>query len=167
MPDGKALSGFSHEYKRHGTTTLFAAMEVATGLVKARQLGRRRRREFLQFMNDLVELYPDRELHVVLDNLNTHKPKEDRWLKRHPKVHFHYTPTHAPWLNQVEVWVSIPSRSALKGASFRSVEQLSEAIEKFVEVYNPRAHPFEWTKGEVGQKGLKSKLNLSDAVQAK
>ena len=92
LPDGKALTGFSHGYKRHGTTTLFAALEVATGHVTAGHYRRRRRREFLDFMNQLVDLYQGFELHVVLDNLNTHKPKRDRWLKRHRKVHLHYTP---------------------------------------------------------------------------
>src|SRR6266404_3670993 len=70
---------------------------------------RRRRREFLDFMNEIVALYPQRELHVILDNLNTHKPKHDRWLARHKNIHFHFTPTHASWLNQVEVWFSILS----------------------------------------------------------
>jgi transposase len=167
MADGKALSGFNHEYKRHGTTTLFAALETATGLIKASQFPRRRRREFLQFMNELVELYPDQELHVILDNLNTHKPKEDRWLRQHPKVHFHFTPTHASWLNQVETWFSILSRQALRGASFTSVAQLSAALQNFVEAYNPRAHPFEWTKSEVGPKGLKVRIERSAAIQDK
>ncbi|MDP2950350.1 MAG: IS630 family transposase [Chloroflexota bacterium] len=102
LPDGQAVRGFNHEYKRHGTTTLFAALEVATGLVRVGHYQRRRRREFLDFMNGVVTLHPDTELHVVLDNLNTHKPKHDRWLARHPNVHLHYTPTHASWLNQVE-----------------------------------------------------------------
>ena len=117
LPNGKALTGFSHGYKRHGTTTLFAALEVTTGQVKAGHYKRRRRVEFLDFMNQIVADYPDKELHVILDNLNTHKPKNDMWLKRHPRVKFHYTPTSASWLNQIEVWFSILSRSALKGAS--------------------------------------------------
>jgi transposase len=95
MPNGRALTGQSHNYKRHGTTTLFAALNVATGKVSGRQYKRRRRIEFLDFMNRIVAEYPGRELHVILDNLNTHKPKDDRWLKRHPNVHFHFTPTKA------------------------------------------------------------------------
>ncbi len=118
LPNGQALTGFSHGYKRHGTTTLFAALEVATGYVTGAHYWRRRRRDFLDFMNRLVALYEGYQLHVVLDNLNTHKPKRDRWLKRHPNVHFHYTPTRASWLNQVEIWFSILSRRALRGASF-------------------------------------------------
>lgn len=84
LPNGRTLSGHSHDYKRNGTTTLFAALEVATGKVTAVHKRRRRRGEFLDFMNQVVRAYPDRELHVVLDNLSTHKPKNDQWLKRHP-----------------------------------------------------------------------------------
>src|SRR5271165_3686588 len=90
LPNGKALSGFSHDYKRHGTTTLFAALEVTTGLVKAGHYRRRRRVQFLDFMNGIVAAYPERNihviLHVILDNLNTHKPKHDRWRERHQNV---------------------------------------------------------------------------------
>ena len=92
LPNGKALTGFGHEYKRHGTTTLFAALDVATGLVRGGHYRRRRRVDFLHFMNRTVAEHPDREIHVILDNLNTHKPKHDRWLARHPNVHFHFTP---------------------------------------------------------------------------
>jgi len=156
LPDGRALTGFAHEYRRHGTTTLFAALEVATGLVQTGHYGRRRRREFLDFMNEVVAARPGTELHVVLDNLNTHKPKHDVWLARHRNVHFHFTPTHGSWLNQVEVWFSILVRAALAGASFTSPAQVRAAIDRFVAVYNPTAAPFEWTKREVHQVGLSS-----------
>lgn len=149
LPDGKALNGFSHCYTRHGTTTLFAALEVTTGLVKTAHYQRRRRREFLDFMNDIVATHPGREIHVVLDNLNTHKPKQDRWLKRHTQVHFHFIPTYSSWLNQVECWFSILSRHALRGASFTSPRQLRQAIDDFVHVYNQNAAPFEWKKAVV------------------
>ena len=152
LPDGRALSGYSHEYRRHGTSTLFAALVVATGLVKAGHFNRRRRREFLQFTNDVIADYPDQEVHVILDNLNIHKPKQDQWLARHPNVHFHFTPTRASWLNQIETWFSILSRGALKNASFTSIEELRAAIDRFIEAYNERATPFEWTKREVGRK---------------
>lgn len=154
LPNGQALTGFSHGYKRHGTTTLFAALEVATGFINAGHYWRRRRREFLDFMNQLVDLYEGFELHVVLDNLNTHKPQHDRWLRRHPNVHFHYTPTYSSWLNQVEVWFSILSRRALRGASFTSPWQVREAIDKFIQAYNKNATPFEWTKTTVRQRRL-------------
>lgn len=159
LPDGKAVNGFSHCYTRHGTTTLFAALEITTGLVKTAHYHRRRRREFLEFMNEIVAEHPGREIHVVLDNLSTHKPKEDRWLKRHPLVKFHFTPTYSSWLNQVEVWFSILSRQALRGASFTSPAQLRQAIDDFVAVYNEKAAPFEWKKAVVFSSGPKKKYS--------
>lgn len=150
LPNGKAITGFSHEYKRHGTTTLFAGLEVVTGQVKAGHYKRKRRREFLDFMNEIVADYPpDVELHVILDNLSTHKPKNDRWVARHKNVHLHFTPTHASWLNQVEIWFSILWRSALRGASFTSPHQVRSAIDRFIAVYNETAAPFEWRKKTV------------------
>ena len=155
LPDGKAVNGFSHCYKRHGTTTLFAALDIATGQIKTAHYARRRRREFLDFMNEIVAQNPDRQIHVVLDNLNTHRPKRDRWLKMHPNVHLHFTPTYSSWLNQVECWFSILSRSALRGGSFTSPRQLREAINAFVEAYNEHAAPFEWSKAVVHPAGPK------------
>jgi len=149
LPNGRALTGYAHEYKRHGTTTLFAALEVATGQVRVAHTKRKRRREFLSFMNELVAAHPHREMHVILDNLSTHKPKNDRWLARHPLVHFHHTPTHASWLNMVEVWFSMLWRNALRGASFTSPAQLRSQIDKYVAAHNKLATPFEWTKAEV------------------
>ena len=158
LPNGKAITGFSHEYKRHGTTTLFAGLEVVTGQVKAGHYKRKRRREFLDFMNELVADYPaDVELHVILDNLNTHKPKNDRWAIRHTNVHFHFTPTHASWLNQVEIWFSILWRAALRGASFTSPRQVRDAIDRFIAVYNETAAPFEWRKESVYPSKMKHK----------
>ncbi len=157
LPNGKALTGFSHDYKRHGTTTLFAALETATGLVKADHYGRRRRQEFLDFMDQVMADYEDQDIHVILDNLKTHKPKEDRWLKRHPNVHFHFTPTHASWLNQVETWFSLLWREALRGASFTSPRQLRQAIDWFIQACNANATPFEWTATEVHQSVPKHK----------
>lgn len=154
LPNGKCINGYSHGYKRHGTTTLFAALDIATGLVKSGHYNRRRRREFLDFMNEIVASYPDSQIHVILDNLNTHKPKNDRWLKQHENVHFHYTPTYTPWLNQIEIWFSILSRRVVKNGSFVSVRQLREAIDRFIAAYNEEAAPFEWTKKEVHPKDL-------------
>lgn len=146
LPNGKAITGYNHEYKRHGTTTLFAALDIATGMVKAGHYNRRRRIEFLDFMNGVVKEHPEKEIHVILDNLSTHKPKRDMWLARHPNVHFHYTPTHASWLNQVEVWFSILTVAALRPASFTSPQDVRDAIDRFIAAYNPKAHPFQWTK---------------------
>jgi hypothetical protein len=157
LPNGRTLTGHSHDYKRNGTTTLFAAFEVATGKVIAAHRKRRRRVEFLGFMNDIVALYPDTAIHVVLDNLNTHKPKNDRWLKRHPNVRFHFTPTRASWLNQVEIWFSILEGKSLRGASFTSVKQLKEHIDAFIQAYNQTATPFVWTKAKVHQRRVKGR----------
>lgn len=157
LPNGQSLTGFNHEYERHGTTTLFAALNIATGQVKAGHYARRRRLEFLDFMNQVIAEHPGREVHVVLDNLSTHKPKRDRWLAAHPNVHLHFTPTHASWLNQIEVWFSILSRQALRGASFISITQVRAAIDAFIAAYNPTAHPFAWTKVSVRPKTLASK----------
>ena len=151
LPNGQALAGFSHEYRRHGTSTLFAALAVATGQVVAGHYRRRRRVEFLNFMNRVVAAYPEQELHIILDNLSTHKPKHDRWLASHPRIHLHYTPTHASWLNLIEVWFSILARAALAGASFTSVHALREAIDRFLAAWKTEAHPFEWTKEVVHQ----------------
>jgi len=159
LPNGKALAGYAHEYTRHGTTTLFAALEVTTGLVKTGHFNRRRRREFLHFMNEVVAEHPGQELHVVLDNLNTHKPKHDRWLARHRNVHFHYTPTHASWLNQIEVWFSLLTRFALRPQSFTHPRQVRQAIDAYTEVSNEHAAPFEWTKRYVAQKPLRHKYS--------
>lgn len=158
LPNGRTLSGHSHDYKRNGTSTLFAAFEVATGKVVATHKKRRRRVEFLDFMNRIVAGYPAATaIHVVLDNLNTHKPKNDQWLKRHPNVKFHFTPTRASWLNQVEIWFSILERKSLRGASFSSVKQLLEHIDAFIKAYNADAAPFVWTKARVHQRRFKGR----------
>ena len=155
LPNGRAMTGQSHDDKRHGTTTLFAALEVATGAVTGRHYKRRRRVEFLDFMNRIVAKHPGKDIHVILDNLRTHKPKRDLWLRRHPKVHFHYTPTHASWLNQIEIWFSILAGKSLKGGSFGSVQDLVAHINSFIASYNHDARPFVWTKSVVHQKRLK------------
>ena len=152
LANGRALTGHSHNYKRHGTSTLFAALEIATGKITGQHRKRRRRREFLGFMNDIVAQHEGREIHVILDNLNTHKPKRDRWLARHKNVHFHYTPTSASWLNQVEIWFSILAGKSLKNKSFTGVQELRNHIDDFIKAYNKTATPFCWTKTTVSQK---------------
>jgi transposase len=160
LPNGRTLTGHSHDYKRHGTTTLFAAFEVATGKVTGAHKKRRRRKEFLAFMDEVVATYPKTRLEVILDNLSTHK-KNEAWLARHPLVTFHYTPTRASWLNQVEGWFSILQGQSLTGASFTSVEQLKEHIDAFIKNYNEDAEPFVWTKSKVHQRRVKGR-RLSD-----
>jgi hypothetical protein len=151
MPKGCALTGQSHDYVRHGTTTLFAALDVSTGKIAAAHAKRGRRLEFLAFMDRLVKAYPGRQWHVVLDNLNIHEKKET-WLARHPNVKFHDTPTHASWLNPIENWFSILQGQSLSGASGTALSQLLDHIHAFVEKYNQTAKPFAWTKKEVRQK---------------
>ncbi|MGO8684065.1 MAG: IS630 family transposase [Thermoleophilia bacterium] len=154
--DGQTFRGFSDRYKRHGTTTLFGALEVVTGLVTTGHYQRRRRIEFLDFMNRLIRQYPaDQEIHVVLDNLSTHAKKGGTWLARHPQVHFHFTPTNASWLNQIEVWFSILTLRLLRGGSFTSAKELREAIDCFTRAYCEDCSPFVWTKDSVQQVTLK------------
>jgi len=146
---GKIVRGFKSAYKRHGTLNLFAALEVATGVIRGRTTGRKRRVEFLAFMDEVVaDLPTDREIHVILDNYCIHK-RNDQWLARHPNVFFHFTPTSASWLNMVEIWFGIFTRKALRGASFQEIEQLRQAIEDYIEVYSINPTPFVWRKREV------------------
>src|SRR5262245_27914979 len=105
-------------------------------------------------MNAIVAAYPDSEVHAIVDNLNTHKPKNDRWLKQHRNVHFHFTPTRASWLNQIEIWFSILAGQSLKGAFFTSVTQLRQHIDAFIDDYNKTATPFVWTKNHGPSKPL-------------
>jgi DDE superfamily endonuclease len=147
-------------YKRHGTTTLFAALEVATGKIIATHSKRRRRVEFLDFINSVTAAFPNRKLHVILDNLNTHR-KNEHWLKAHPNVQFHFTPTSASWLNQIEVWFSILQGQSLSGTSFSSLKQLQDHIDAYVNAYNDRAEPFVWTKKKVRQRRFKGAVSLS------
>jgi len=156
MPNGRALTGHSHDYKRNGITTLFAAYEVATGKVMGKYEKRRRRKEFLAFMDDVVAAHPKQQLAIILDNLNTHKKNED-WLARHPLVTFHYTPTRASWLNQVECWFSLLQGQSLAGASFNSVDELKAHIDAYIAAHNETAEPFVWTKSEVHQRRVKGR----------
>lgn len=155
---GKVVRGFKSTYKRHGTLNLFAALQVATGHVKTATTTLKRRAEFLQFMDAILAETPaERELHVILDNYCTHK-RCDAWLAQHANVHFHFTPTSASWLNQVEIWFGIMSRKALRGASFKSVAELRAAIEAFIAAYNPQAKPFKWRKREVKGSQLRNTI---------
>ncbi len=156
LPNGRSLTGQSHDYKRHGTTTLFAALEVATGKILATHSKRRRRVEFLDFMDRVTAAFPSRQLHVILDNLSTHK-KNEEWLEAHPNVKFHFTPTSASWLNQVEVWFSILQGQSLSGASFTSLKQLEQHIDAYIKAYNVKAEPFVWTKKKVRQRPFKAR----------
>ena len=146
---GKIVRGLKSTYKRHGTINLFAALNVATGTIQSKTTETKKRPDFQAFMDDVIKDVPvDQEIHVILDNYCTHKKNHD-WLARHPNVHFHFTPTSASWLNQVEIWFGIFSRKTLSGASFVSTAELVQAIEAFIAAYNQSASPFVWRKREV------------------
>jgi transposase len=137
----------SFDYLRHGTTTLFAALEVATGKVTDACTERHRHQEFLAFLRQVARAYPRRELHVVVDNYATHKhPTVQAWLARHPRVTLHFTPTSGSWLNLVEAFFSIITRQALRRGNFPTVADLIAAIERFIDAWNDRCRPFTWTK---------------------
>ena len=144
----KKPQSWTNEYVRHGTQTLIAALEIATGKVVAHIRNRRTSVNFLRFMNDVVQTHPNRELHVVIDNLNIHKNEAARrWLNRHPQVRFHYTPTHASWLNLIECFFSILSKQGLAHSVQRSKQDLKELLRRFLANYNETCNPFTWTKG--------------------
>lgn len=156
--NGKVVRAYRSTYKRHGTLNLFAALEVATGQVKTAFTQLKRREQFLEFMDQIVaETASGQELHVILDNYSTHK-KCDAWLTEHPNVHFHFTPTSASWLNQVEIWFGILSRKALRGLSTRSTVELRQAIEAFIAAYAKNAKPFKWRKREVKGSQLRNTI---------
>ena len=137
----------THDYVRHGTTTLFAALEIATGKVTGLCKKRHRHQEFLAFLKHVVRAYPDVELHLVMDNYTTHKhAKVKAWLADNPRIHVHFTPTSGSWLNMVEIWFGIIERQAIHRGTFGSVKDLNAKIRAFVNGWNDRCHPFVWTK---------------------
>jgi putative transposase len=141
------LEGVTHDYYRHGTTTLFAALDVLDGEVITLCKPRHRHQEFLGFLKHLETSVPaDLDVHLIADNYATHKhPRVKAWLARHPRYHLHYTPTYASWLNQVERWFALITQQAIRRGSFRSVRELVHKIESFVTHYNLHRRPFLWT----------------------
>lgn len=137
----------THDYKRHGTTNLFAALNVLTGEVKGRCFSRRRTSEFLKFMTAVAGKYPkQQEIHVILDNLSTHdNPEVGQWLAKYPCVTFHFTPKGASWINQVETFFGIITRQAIRRGDFKSVAHLVKRIGDYIEYWNEDARPFEWS----------------------
>ncbi len=137
----------SHDYVRHGTTTLFAALEIATGQVTAACKPRHRHQEFLAFLKQVARAYPEGELHLVMDNYAAHKhPAVKTWLAANPRIVVHFTPTHASWMNLVEVWFSLIERQAIHRGTYRSVPDLNAKIRAYITGWNDRSHPFVWTK---------------------
>jgi len=141
------VEGVTHDYVRHGTTTLFAALDIASGQVLTRCKPRHRHQEFLGFLHHIdANVPPDLDIHLVVDNYATHKHgKVRRWLAARPRYHVHYTPTYSSWLNQVEIWFNLITQRAIRRGTFRSVKELVAKIESFVAHYNTKSKPFTWT----------------------
>jgi putative transposase len=141
------VEGVTHNYVRHGTTTLFAALNIASGDVITSCKRRHRHQEYLGFLKQIEANVPGKlDIHLVVDNYATHKhPSVKRWLAMHPRYHVHYTPTYASWLNQVEIWFNLITQQAIRRGTFRSVKELVANIERYVQRYNKHPHPFVWT----------------------
>ena len=137
----------THDYIRHGTTSLFAALDVATGKVIGQCHRRHRHQEFLKFLERVdAQLPPDRDVHVIMDNYGTHKaPKVIRWFVRHPRYRLHFTPTSASWLNQVERFFATITTRRIRRGTFESVPALEAAIHEYLAHYNEHCTPFVWT----------------------
>lgn len=138
----------THDYRRHGTTTLFAALDIATGKVIGQLHRRHRAKEFLKFLALLDERVPaNTDAHVVLDNYGTHKtPAVKRWFARHPRFHPHFTPTSASWINQVERWFAEITNKQIRRGTHRSTRELEQAIRRYLDAHNKNPQPFVWTK---------------------
>jgi putative transposase len=141
------VEGVTHDYYRHGTATLFAALDVQSGQVITQCKARHRHQEFLGFLRHLdASVPPTLDLHLIIDNYATHKHSAVRaWLAAHPRYHVHYTPTYSSWLNQVERWFGRITHQAIRRGSFRSVKELIQRIDSYVAHYNLYARPFMWT----------------------
>ena len=141
------VEGVTHGYVRHGTTTLFAALDVATGKVLTQCKPRHRHQEFLQFLKYIDANTPkDLDLHLIVDNYATHKhAKVRRWLAARKRYHVHFVPTYSSWLNQVEIWFNIITQKAIRRGAFRSVKDLVQKIQRFIDTYNTKTKPFMWT----------------------
>jgi transposase len=148
LPMKKGRAGtMTHDYKRNGTTTLFAALDVATGKVIGRCMKRHRHQEWLKFLGSIdAETPPNLDLHLIADNYATHKhPKVKAWLKRHPRFHMHFTPTSGSWLNQVERFFGLITDKRIRRGVFRSVPELQAAIRQYLDHHNANPKPFTWT----------------------
>jgi len=141
------VEGITHDYVRHGTTTLFAALDIANGSVLTQCKAQHRHQEFLSFLRHIDANVPaELDVHLICDNYATHKhAKVKAWLAKHPRYHLHFTPTYASWLNQVERWFGLITNQAIRRGSFDSVPDLKRKINDFVEHYNAHARPFKWT----------------------
>ena len=159
VKNGKIVRAYKSTYKRHGTLNLFAALEIATGKVFGKVTKEKKRPDFISFMDEiLAELPKEREIHVILDNYCTHK-KNEEWLQKNSNVFFHFTPTSASWLNQIEIWFGIFTRKVLRGAGFENTTRLRDAIESYIKYYNKSSRPFIWKKREVKGSQLRDTID--------
>ena len=137
----------THDYKRHGTTTLFAAMNVLDGTVIGRCMQNHRHQEWLKFLKQIDrQIAPGKELHLVVDNYATHKhPRVLSWLKKHPRFHIHFTPTSSSWLNLIERWFRELTQKRIRRGTFRSVREVIDAVMAYIESHNDDSQPYLWT----------------------
>lgn len=156
---GAVVRALKSTYKRHGTLNLFAALEVSTGQVHAEFTEAKKREDFRAFLDGVIaDLPPDKEIHVIVDNYSTHKKNGDWLAKYNGRVQFHFTPTSASWLNQVEIVFSLLTRKALRGSSFKTKDQLRDAIASFIQKHNQQAKPFRWRKRDVRGSQLRNTI---------
>lgn len=140
------IERLSHEYKRHGTASLLAALEVHSGQVRAEPIRRNDSATFIRFLRRLLNAYPGKELHIIADNASSHRSKKTRaWVAKQKRLHLAFTPTHASWLNQIEIWFGILTRKVVRRGIFKSRQELVERLMNFIQAYNQEARPFEWT----------------------
>ena len=140
------IERLSHEYKRNGTASLLAALEVHSGQVRGQPIRRNTSETFIRFLRHLLQVYPDKELYVVLDNGSSHRSKKTlAWAAKKKRLHLKFTPTHASWLNQIEIWFGILTRKVVRRGIFKSKQELVNKLLDFIETYNKEARPFQWT----------------------
>jgi transposase len=162
------LQTMTHDYKRNGTTTLFAALSVTDGTVVTQCQQRHRHQEWIKFLKTIDrETVPEFDLHLIVDNYATHKhPKVKAWLKRHPRFHVHFIPTSCSWLNVIERWFAEITNKRIRRGAFRSVQQLVRAIEDYVDHYNDNPQGYKWTKSaaEILKKVTRAKAALDKCL---
>jgi transposase len=140
------IERLSHEYKRHGTASLLASLEVHSGQVRAESIQRNDSTTFIRFLRHLLQAYPSQELYLIADNGSSHRSKKTlAWVAKHKRLHLTFTPTHASWLNQIEIWFGILTRRVVRRGIFKSRQELVDRLLSFIKTYNQEARPFEWT----------------------